>query len=508
MNLQLGRTRIFAAVLLSIFGAVSASAQKTTPVVLISVQPNPVVNGSNVTISVTVKPATGVAAPALPSGQVTINATASCAANVQLGVVTLDSSGNGQLMVSTWPCAGAFTVVASYAGDANFLTANSAALIVTVLSQYTQTTTTLASSQNPSTVGQSVTLSATLTYTFTLLTRPSGTITFTDTNTNTVLGSAAVATGSGTHTVTGAFITISNLAPGSYSVQASYSGDNIYAGSTSSIVIQVVQQSAPSVTTTALTVSAGQVTQSTSVTFTATVTSKAGDIPTGPVTFTSDGATTLGVVNLDSTGTATLSISTLAIGTHQIVAAYGGSSTDGASSSSPVSVTVTTPPPAPTTTTLTSSANPVTAGTAITLTATVTSAAPGTPTGSVEFFDGPTLLATAAVDQTGTAVLTGVSLPVGVHQLSAIYSGDSTFAGSQGTGTETVNAPPPASPTTTSISSSANPSVFGQTITFSASVSVSTGVATGSVTFTIGSTSTQVPLDNTGTATLTTAALP
>ena len=510
MELQVCRTRLLTAVLLSLLGAIPPRAQAaTTPVVKLVIQPDPAVQGSVVTLFVSAQPPTGAAVRALPSGQITVLDSSSCASNQQLGIVTLDSTGAGQLTVSTWSCIGANTLVASYAGDSNYLPASSSAVIETILSQYTQTTATLSSSQNPSTVGQAVTVGATLNYTLTLLTRPTGTVTFTDTNTNTVLGSAPVITGSGTHTVTGASTTLSSLPVGSYAIQAAYSGDNIYAASVSPIVNQVVQRSAPAATATSLTVSAGRVTQGTPLTFTATVTSSAGDIPAGPVTFTADGTTILGVVSLNSVGMANLSISTLAIGMHSVVASYGGSGTDGASSSSSVSVTETAPPPATTTTTLTPSANPVTATSTIGLTARVTSAAVGTPTGTVQFFDGATPLATVAIDQTGTAVVAKISLGAGVHFLSADYSGDSNFAGSQGTYTETVNAPPPPAPnpTTTSISSSANPSVFGQTVTITASVAVTSGVATGSVTFTIGSTSTQVPLDIAGTATLTTAVL-
>ena len=46
-------------------------------------------------------------------------------------------------------------------------------------------------------------------------------------------------------------------------------------------------------------------------------------VPTGTVTF-SEGSTTLGTAALDSTGTATLNISTLSVGSDTITASYGG----------------------------------------------------------------------------------------------------------------------------------------------------------------------------------------
>jgi hypothetical protein len=59
------------------------------------------------------------------------------------------------------------------------------------------------------------------------------------------------------------------------------------------------------------------------VTFTAHVTSSTSGIPTGSVNFL-DGSASLGSATLDSTGTATLTLNTLAAGSHSITAVYGG----------------------------------------------------------------------------------------------------------------------------------------------------------------------------------------
>lgn len=157
-------------------------------------------------------------------------------------------------------------------------------------------------------------------------TPPQGAVTFTDTNTGNVLGSANVVTsGSLGTTKTGASATTQwqPLATGSYAVQAAYSGDNVYAASTSSIVNQVVQ-STPNPTTTTLTAStptviaAGQ-----SISLTALVSSTSVGIPTGIVSF-SDGTSLLAALSLDPTGAATLTTSALAVRTHAITAAYSG----------------------------------------------------------------------------------------------------------------------------------------------------------------------------------------
>lgn len=73
-------------------------------------------------------------------------------------------------------------------------------------------------------------------------------------------------------------------------------------------------------------------------------------------------------------------------------------------------------------------------GDEVTLTATVAAgpdAAPGTPTGLVEFLDGEASVGFGTLDGTGAAVLTSTSLAVGSHALRAAYRGDSTYAPSE-----------------------------------------------------------------------------
>jgi hypothetical protein len=72
---------------------------------------------------------------------------------------------------------------------------------------------------------------------------------------------------------------------------------------------------------------------------------------------------------------------------------------------------------------LASSANPAPLGQPVTLTATVT-APSGTPTGVVAFYDGTTLLGTAAVNANGVASLTISTLAAGDHSITAFYEGD------------------------------------------------------------------------------------
>ena len=86
--------------------------------------------------------------------------------------------------------------------------------------------------------------------------------------------------------------------------------------------------------------------------------------------------------------------------------------------------------------TLAPSATAAVIGQPVTLTATVTPAAPGAgvPTGAVTFFDGGTTLGIAALDAAGQAVLAVDGLGSGVHTITAAYGGDSERTGSQSVG--------------------------------------------------------------------------
>ncbi len=106
------------------------------------------------------------------------------------------------------------------------------------------------------------------------------------------------------------------------------------------------------------------------------------------------------------------------------------------------------PPGAPSTTTLTSNVDTTPLGFPVTFTANV---APGegadpeldVPGGVVLFFNGPTQIGQAQLDETGQAVLTTSSLPVGAHQITARYNGNVDYEGStSGVLVHTVTAVP------------------------------------------------------------------
>ncbi len=82
--------------------------------------------------------------------------------------------------------------------------------------------------------------------------------------------------------------------------------------------------------------------------------------------------------------------------------------------------------PVPTTTAVISSGTPSAFATSVTFTASVT---PGTPTGTVTFMDGSTVLGTNTLSS-GTATFATNALSIGAHNITAVYGGDTSFAGS------------------------------------------------------------------------------
>jgi hypothetical protein len=121
-----------------------------------------------------------------------------------------------------------------------------------------------------------------------------------------------------------------NLAPGTYSLTAHYSGDATYAASISNTINLTVDPLAPKVTVTS---SANPSYTGENVTFIATIAGLLSNplaAPTGTVTF-SDGNTTLGTAPV-STGAASYTTNFSTAGNHAITAAYSGDANNVAAS--------------------------------------------------------------------------------------------------------------------------------------------------------------------------------
>jgi hypothetical protein len=370
-----------------------------------------------------------------------------------------------------------YAYVTGNTGSTNFPTANPVQAaygggpndaFVTKIDVRAATTTTLASSPNPSGYGQAVSLTATVS---SLIGAPPNGEGISFMKGTTVLGTGVLSGGS-------ASLSISTLAVGSDSVTAVYGGDSNLSGSTSKAVTQTVNQAT---TTTALTSSLNPANYGQSVTFTATVTPQYSGTATGVVSFY-DGMTLLKGVTM-SGGSAAYTTSKLTGGMHNITATYDGSTSF---SGSTASLTETIIQMAATTTTLSTSPNPSAYGQAVTLTATVTSSNGPPPDGeSVTFKKGTTVLGTGTLSG-GSASISISTLAVGNNSITAVYGGDSNFTGSTSKAvTQVVNK----ATTTTTLTSSLNPSNFGQSVTFTASVTPQfSGTVTGVVSFYDGAT--------------------
>jgi len=189
------------------------------------------------------------------------------------------------------------------------------------------TTTAVNSSANPSIFGQSVTFTATVTPQ--AAGAATGTVTFSD---------GSIQLGQSTLSDDTATVSISELAIGSHSIVASYSGDSKYAASVSSALVQVVSTAS---TTTVLAGTPNPANLGQSVTFTATVAPTTSGAPSGTVSFL-DGSSPIGSSSL-SNGVATFLTSNLAAGSHSITAVYSGDDDYSGSTSTAVNEVVASP---------------------------------------------------------------------------------------------------------------------------------------------------------------------
>jgi fibronectin-binding autotransporter adhesin len=377
--------------------AIVAGNNQSTPVTTafptaleVSVTPNnpaEPVDGGVVTLTA---PASGASATFNPSGPVTI---ASGTASVTATANTI----NG----------GPYSVTAATAG--------ASAVSFSLSNTGEATVTSLSSSVNPSVYGESVTLTATVTNA-SGGGAPTGTVTFMDGST--ALGTVQLVRGNATYKTGG-------LPVGSNTITAVYNGNSTHAPSTSAVLTETVNQDG---TATTVTSSRNPSTYGESLTFTAIVKAAApgGGTPTGTVTFM-DGSSSLDTVPL-SGGRATFATNLLDAGSHTITVVYSGDGNFVTSTSAPLNETV---KQAATTTKVTSSLNPSNYGADVTFTATVNANAPGSgaPTGTVTFMNGSSMLGMGTLSG-GVATFSTSTLSMGIHSITAVYSGDANFTAS------------------------------------------------------------------------------
>jgi large repetitive protein len=428
---------------------------KAATTVTVAPSANPSAFGQSVTFSVQLSPSAATGTVQVLDGSTAI------------GTITL-SGGAGALSTSAL-AAGSHSVTVVYSGDASYSGSTSAAVVQTV--NKAPSTIAAASSSNPSTFGQGVT--------FTAAVSPSsagGTVQFLDGGA--VIGTATVTSGV-------AALATSALGAGTHSITAVYSGDASYSGSTSAALGQAVNKAAAVIVVAS---SANPANYGQPVTFRAAITP-----PTaiGTVQFL-DGGTLLATANVMS-GAATLTISSLAAGSHPISAIYPGDANYlGASAGLSQTVKPTTA------TSLTSNTTSTTYGQTVNFTATVS---PSAATGTVLLMDGAVTLGSAVLSN-GQAKMSIATLSAGNHSVTAVYSGDA--ADSPSASSARIVSVSQAKPTI-NLSVSPNPATAGQAVTCTAKVSPNS--ATGTVAFYDGATLLGTGMLSGGTATYAISAL-
>ncbi len=355
--------------------------------------------------------------------------------------------------------AGTYAIEAEYEGDAS----HPGATAFLTLTALPPTATTLAVNSVDVAQGATIAFAARVTPS-----TATGTVTFTD-GERPFFGPVTMYAGVATFSGGG------DLAVGTHAIVATYNGDSADAPSASSPLSITIMAASSGHAPTTITLSAGapSVAQGAGIGFTAKV---APATATGTVKF-SDGETVLGALTLNG-GKAIFSTRALAVGTHSIVATYGGDSADAPSTSSAAIVTITTANggPVATTTALAVSAASVAQGASVTFTARV---APAAATGTVKFSDGGTVLGTGILSG-GIATFSTSGLAVGTHSITASYGGDSADAASTSSAAGVmVTAPSGGSAaTTTTLSASAASVAQGVSVTFTAHVAPSTAGGT------------------------------
>ena len=403
--------------------------------------------------------------------------------------------------------AGSYSFQATYGGDANYLGSTTVCESLTVSDLSSSTVTTVQQGGSAVTsvaIGSSVTDQATVSGTG--AGTPTGTVTFTFFSNATCTGTGSPA---GTATLT-AGVANSNseelFAAGSYSFQATYSGNGNYpssaggcepfsVGAGSDMTATTVRQGGSAVTSVAI---------GSSVTDQATVSGTGAGTPTGTVTFTFfSNATCSGTGSPAGTGTLSAGVANsssegpLTAGSYSFQATYNGDTNYLTSTGAcePFTVTEATSQTATTVRQGGSAVTSVAIGSSVTDQATVSGTGAGTPTGTVTFtfFSNATCSGTGSPAGTGT-LSAGVAnsssegpLTAGSYSFQATYNGDTNYLTSTGA-CEPVTAGAGSAEVVTTVQQGGTNTTSvpaGASVTDQATVSGSgAGTPTGTVTFT------------------------
>jgi subtilase family serine protease len=491
--------------------ALSSTTTTVTPSTL-----SPRVNVAfSVTAALTVS--TPPAGTQSPSGNMTLTIDGTSFATVAVSTSGGTTSATFTGVKVTSP--GNHNLQAIYAGDSNYATSTSTSVAVNAAANTVSVTLTAAPTEPNATYNPSAAIVFTAVVASTSGgATPTGTVNFLDQATGSNLNTSAVtldSSGKGSITVTG------GLPQGGNTIIAEYTGDTTYPATNSQALTVNIQ---PSTTTT--TVTPSTTTPAVGVAFPVTVavavnSPPAGTAsPTGKINLTLDGLpyASADAVTTGGKTTATFSVSVGSGGSHNLQAIYAGDNNYTASTSASVAVNATK---GATVTTLTATPPTFTPGTAESFTATIAAASgsstTNTFTGTVTFFDNTGQIGTATV-ASNTATLADVNLSgTSTHVITAVYSGDDTWAGST---SNAITLKPILIPTTTTLTVTPATAAPGQVVTLTATVKPTTAPAasveqnpTGNVVFYNGTTvlatvSLTAAANNTATAQLLFSTLP
>jgi sugar lactone lactonase YvrE len=247
---------------------------------------------------------------------------------------------------------------------------------------------------------------------------------------------AAACTGSSSPLLCSASYTTGTLSAGSHTITASLAADATFAAASNTGAL-TVNQATPGVTVPAVSTTYGAAT----TTLSASITYAASSAPAGAVIFKVDSGAS---VVAACTGTASplvcsasYATGALATGSHTITVSIAAD----ANYMTAFNTTALTVGKQGSVSTLGANPTSITPLQTTTLTATVSAALTGSPTGTVTFYDNGVALGSPVVVTAGLAQLT-TTLPPGAQTISAMYSGDANFlASSAATGATVTVAP-------------------------------------------------------------------
>jgi hypothetical protein len=301
---------------------------------ILTVSPTSAAYGAPITLTATVSPATPPG-PSAPAGTVNFLVDGGTTGTVTLSPATAMQSVASEILRSL--PAGPHTITCTYSGEANYAPTNCNSVSVTITAAASSLT--LTSSLNPAPSLAAITFTAALTANG--QPAPAG-----NTITLTIGANAPVTLTTNASGI--ATYTISTLTTGVYPVTANFAASKSLLASSASLTQTVTALA----TTLSLTSTPNPAYQGQTVTLTANL-SPPNPLLTGlPVTFF-DGAASIGTAALSPTGQATLTTTTLTVGTHALSASFAGNTTFLAATSTtiqqvilPSSFTLSLAPPA------------------------------------------------------------------------------------------------------------------------------------------------------------------